>query len=234
MDIDLRVDLRALKRGLSDVRKKQLPFATAQALTVTAGHVGEGWIQEMKARLETPTPFTLGSVAVRGASKGRLVATVFVKDIAAAYLSPLIDGGPHALGKKKGLLNPKNVPLNQYGNLSRGKIAALKAKPNVFVGPVTLKSGQVVNGVWQRNDVARGARRKGGYGTKGSHHVKHNEAMGLTGYNNRTTLKLLVRFTDPLPAKPVLRFGERAAADVRRYFEPAFEKAFAHAMATAR
>lgn len=234
MDLQVKVDLRGLKRGLSDVKRKQLPYATALALTMTAGHVGEGWQEEIKADLDDPTPFTVNSVGVRGATKSRLVATVFIKDIAAAYLEPLTDGGPHFLGGKKGLLNPKNVTLNQYGNLTKGKLAALKAKGNVFVGPVTFKNGQTINGVWQRG--ARGRRKKvgrrgGEFGTKGKHHLKDNAAQGLS---SATTLKLLIRFTDPLEAKPVLRFQARTERDVLKYFEPSFAKAFNRAMATAR
>lgn len=232
MELDIQVDLRGLKKGMSSIFKKQLPFATAQALTMTAGAVGVAWQQEMRSKLDRPTPFTLNSVAVLPARKSNLVATVLLKDVAAAYLEPFVDGGPHALGGKKGMLTPKAVPLNQYGNLSRRKIAALKADKDVFVGPVRLKSGMVVSGVWKRGQ--RGERRKGGYGTKGSHNIKNNEAMGLKGYNNRTTLKLLVRFTDPEPVRQRLDFKGRAEAAVRKTFEPNFTKAFAAAMASAR
>lgn len=232
MEIGLKTDIRAYSKRMKDVQKRQLPFAIAQALTATAGHAGLAWQDEMATELDRPTPFTVNSVAVRGARKNNLVATVYVKDIAAAYLEPFVEGGPHYLGAKKGILAPKAVPLNQYGNISRRKIAQLKAKPNVFVGPVRLKSGQVVSGVWQR--PSPGERRKGGYGTMGSHHVKHNEGKGLGGYNNRTTLKLLVRFSDPLPVTQHLDFQGRAEKAVREFFQPSFEKAFAAALRSAK
>lgn len=212
MHLEVKVDLRSLKKDLRGVFKKQVPFATAQMLTMTAGEVGVAWQDEMSKKLDRPTPFTMGSVAVKPARKTNLIATVYLRPVAAAYLEPLVDGGPHFLGGKKGMLTPKGVATNQYGNLSKGKIAALKAKANVFTGPVTLRSGHVVSGVWQRPGPKR---------AKG-------KASGHVG------LKLLVRFTDPVEAKRVLRFNERAEVVVRDRCAPNFAKAFKAAMATSR
>lgn len=236
MTLEFRLDLSGYRKDMDAIVRKQLPFAQAQALTMTAGHVGLAWQDEMKGELDRPTPFTLNAVAVRPARKSNLTATVYVKDIAATYLEPFVDGGPHALGSKKGLLTPKNVALNAYGNLTRNKLATLKGKGNVFVGAVKFKSGEAVNGVWQRG--ARGSRRgrmgglrPGGYGTKGSHNLKHNRAMGLSA---ATTLKLLIRFSDPLPVTQRLDFRGRADVTVRDEYAAAFAKALANALATAR
>ena len=116
------------------------------------------------------------------------------------------------MGAKKGLLTPKNVPLNAYGNLTKGKLAALKGRAGVFVGPVKLRSGQVVNGVWQRNAKAKG---------------KGKAAGGQA-------LQLLIRFTDPQDVRQRLRFAAVAEATVRKYFEAEFARALTHALATAR
>jgi hypothetical protein len=231
-DVRFKVDLSKLKPAMRDVFKKQLPYATALALTATGGYVAKAWQDEEDQKLDRPTPFTKNSTVVVPARKAKLETVVFVKDIAAAYLQPFVVGGVHSLGKKKAILAPKNsLPLNAYGNLPRGKLASLKGRKDVFAGPVKLKSGLVISGVWQRGQ--RGERRKGGYGTKGSHNIKHNEAMGLTGYNNRTTLKLLIRFSDPLPVKPALRFHERAEQAVTAHFQEEFAKAWVKAKATA-
>lgn len=217
MQFEIKTDLKAFTKGMADVAKRQIPFAMANALTATAGRVGLDWQDEMRTHLDRPTPFTQNSVAVNGARKSNLVATVRIKDIAAAYLEPFVVGGPHFLGAKKGLLTPKNVPLNAYGNLSKGKLAALKAKPGVFVGQIRLKSGQVVNGVWQRDLVAK---RK----------AMRTKAPALAG---ATALKLLIRFTDPQPVKQHLAFYARAEASVRKHFDAEFAKAFAQAQRTA-
>lgn len=205
------VDLRDLHKGLNEVSRRQLPFAMAQALTITAGHVGVSWQGEMKAVLDRPSPFTVNAVAVRPARKALLIATVYVKDVAAEYLEPYVEGGTHFLGGKRGLLTPKAVPLNAYGNLTRNKLATLKAKSNVYVGAVKLRSGAAVSGVWQR-PTASARRRTGG----------------------RAALKLLIRFSDPLQVRQRLDFYGRAETVIRAQFASAFADAFEHAMATAR
>lgn len=229
MEYEVKVDLRDFKRGMTDLAKRQIPFATAQALTATARRAAEGWQEEMASVLDRPTPFTVKSVGVRAARKTTLIARVYLRDIAAEYLKPYVDGGQHFLGQKRGLLGPRNVPLNAYGNLPKSKLATLKAKPDVFVGPVTFKSGAVVNGVWQRGirGTRRGkmGRRTGAYGTKG----KHNQVAGAA-----TTLKLLIRFTDPQPVKQRLDFRGRTEATVRRHFAAEFDIALKAALASAR
>lgn len=215
MDLQFTVDMRGFRRGMDDIAKRQLPFATAQALTATAGRVGIAWQDEMRTELDRPTPFTINAVGVRPARKSAPVARVYVKDIAAQYLSPYVDGGPRFLGRKRGLLTPKAVPLNAYGNLTKRKLATLKARRDVFVGPVRLKSGQVVNGVWQR---------QGGKGRR--------KAKGAV--QGARALQLLIRFSDPTPPAQRLDFRGRAEAAVHRHFEAEFAKSLAHALATAR
>lgn len=216
MEQMLRVDLKGFSGPMRGIARQQLPFAIAQALTMTAGHAGLSWQDEMQNELDRPAPFTLGSVGVRPARKTTLIATVYIRDIAAAYLEPFVDGGTHYLGGKKGLLSPKNVGLNAYGNLTRNKLATLKGKSNVFVGGVKLRSGDMVNGVWQRASAAQQKR--------------HAKAKG----RGPAALKLLIRFSDPQRVTQHLDFIGRADAAVRQHFTSAFEDAFDHAMRTAR
>lgn len=216
MQLEIKTDLKAWSKGMKAIQTKQIPFAMANALTMTAGRVGQAWQGELKSQLDRPTPFTVNSVGVRAARKSNLKATIYIKDIAAQYLAPFVDGGPHFLGAKKGLLTPKNVPLNAYGNLPKSKLGALRGKPGVFIGPVRLKSGQVVNGVWQRAVAGKGRKAK---------------AAPLAGARSLT---LLIRFTDPQPVKQHLAFKARAEATVRKHFAQDFAAAFAHAMATAK
>lgn len=216
MDVAFRVDTRGVKAGLDDFAKKQLPFATALALTSTAGYVGEAWQDEMRDVLDRPTPFTLGAVAIRPAHKTRLIATVFIRPVAAQYLEPFVEGGVHFLGKKRGLLTPKAVPLNAYGNLSRNKLAQLKARKNVHIGAVRLRSGQVVNGVWQRSTKATRKR------------------LAKAGGDGGGTLKLLIRFSDPQRVTQRLDFAGRAEIAVRTHFVNELGKGLARALASAK
>lgn len=214
MDLTYEVDQGALKQGLKDIFKKQLPYARALALTADAYDVQVAWKDMIKSDLKEPTPFTVNSVAVLAARKSNPVAVVFLKDIAAEYLEPFVDGGRHALGKKQAILAPKNVALNQYGNLPRAKIAALKAEPNVYIGPITLKSGTTVNGVWQRSGPAKGR--------------ANSVAKG------QGTLKLLIRFSDPLPVTQRLPVYELTRQVVARNHERNFDRAWQLAVASAK
>ncbi|STI23609.1 Uncharacterised protein [Escherichia coli] len=133
---DLSSQLRQLQ--------KQIPFATAQAMTKVVRQIEAAQKTAFEQNLDNPTPFTVKSVGSVGARKNSLRAKVFVRDTAAGYLEPFEFGGAHKLNGGA-LLNPKDIKLNKYGNLPRNKLSQLKAKPNVFIGDV---GG--VNAVWQR------------------------------------------------------------------------------------
>lgn len=214
MQLAFQVDLSQLSKGFDDVTRRQLPFAMSLALTATAGEVGIEWQDEMVSVLDRPKPFTLNAVSVKPARKSDLRSTVYLREIAAEYLEPFVEGGPHFLGKKQAILAPKNVGLNRYGNLPRNKVATLKGKAGVYVGRVQLKSGKEISGVWQRPTEA--ARRR----------------VAKSG-GKAAALKLLIRFSDPLPVTQKLRFYERAEAVVAealtRHLGPALERALATA-----
>lgn len=221
--ISIKADFAKLSRSLSDIARKQIPFATAQALTAVARNVQAAEKEAIRNTFDNPTPFTVNSVGVRGATKATMTAVVFVKDIAAAYLEPFETGGAHKLNSRA-LLNPKGVNLNQYGNMPRGALARYRGRKDVFVGAVTFrKSGQTVSGVWQRPDY--GQRRDGGKGTKGALKDAHGVKSGL---------KLLVRFGDALPVKERLGYRERAQRIIERTWNKEFGRALGRAMGSAR
>lgn len=123
---------------------KQVPFAAAVALTKTAQSAAADVQQAMPTEIDRPIPFTVKSIGWQMATKATLRSAVFIRPLAAPYLAPLITGGV-AKPKKRALLDPTNVPLNQYGNLPRGKIKQLLARKDVFSGKV-----HGVPGIWQR------------------------------------------------------------------------------------
>jgi hypothetical protein len=125
-------DLRDLSAQLQSL-KKQIPFATAQALTSVARQIVAAEKTAFQRKLENPTPFTVNSVKSSGARKDNLTAKIFVMNTAAGYLEPFEFGGQHKLNGQT-LLNPKDIKLNKYGNLPRNKLSQLKAKSDVFVG----------------------------------------------------------------------------------------------------
>ena len=96
--------------------------------------------------------------------------------------------------------------MNQYGNLPKGRLATLKAKPNVFIGAVKTKKGLTINGVWQRP----------------------------TKRSGKSGLKLMIRFSDPSPVPARLHFADRALGIVRANARTEWDKAMTLALATAR
>ncbi|WP_175867874.1 hypothetical protein [Burkholderia diffusa] len=221
--ISVADDIAKIRKSLTDLEKRQLPFATANALTALAKNAQAAEKEAMPEVFDRPTPFTVNSVAVRGARKSNLEARVFIKDIAAAYLEPFEFGGNHKLlGSGRTWLNPKDkTQLNQYGNFSKTALKRLQARPDIFIGNIKTSSGETIGGVWRRPPSARVTKVKGKRGS-------------VVQGSPRGHLKLLVRFGDARPVKQLLEFGERAFEVVNDTFEREFEVAMNQAIATAK
>lgn len=222
--INVSADLRSLTRVLNDLERKQLPFASAQALTAVAKRVQAAEKAALPQVFDRPTPFTVNSIGVKAAKKSTQEALVFVKDIAAAYLAPYEFGGTHKLiGSGKTWLNPKDMALlNQYGNFSPAALKRLEGRPDIFVGSIKTKSGESIGGVWQRPTDVKAVKRSGRRG------------VALRGVNKTGHLKLLIRFGDAQPVRQHLDFGARARNVVAATYRAEFAAAFARAIATAR
>ncbi len=205
VNISIRADVKRLTRDLGALADKQIPFATSQALNELAGIVKAAEVANLQKTFPSATPFTLKSLAILKAKKGNPTVTIFIKDKTARYLEPFETGGRHVLNSRA-LLNPKDIDLNQYGNLPRGKLAALRGRSDVFIGPVKGNNGQSINGVWQRIPARKG------------------RSAGL---------KLLIRFGDALPVKQRLHYQSKASQVVAANIDRVFNGAMARAIATA-
>ncbi|MDH1088824.1 hypothetical protein N5C79_20185 [Pantoea brenneri] len=212
-------NIRELSGHLQKLQK-QIPFATAQALTSVARKIQAAEKTALSRKLENPTPFTVNAVGSAGARRDNLVAKVFVRDIAASYLEPFEFGGDHKLNSQA-LLNPKNIKLNKYGNLTRNKMAQLKAKPDVFVGEI-----DGVNGVWQRKKAMKGK--------KNAKRRKRSKNGARQPRQKQRAPKLLIRFGEALPVKPVLGYMDRAQTMAANLMQTELSRAMAAAMASAR
>lgn len=211
-------DLKDLSNQLKSL-SKQIPFAAATALTSVARKIQAAEKKGLSRKLENPTPFTVNAVGSTAARRDTLTARVFVKDVAASYLEPFEFGGVHKLNGRA-LLNPKNIKLNKYGNLTRNKLAQLKAKPNVFIGDI-----DGVNGVWQR---------KKGNGGKGKKRRKRSANGTRREPKKRPMPKLLIRFGDALPVQPTLGYFARAEAMAGGLLQSELNVAIKAAMESAR
>ncbi|HHQ2586654.1 TPA: hypothetical protein ACSPKR_004074 [Providencia rettgeri] len=212
-------NLTDLANQLRTIRK-QIPFATAQALTSTVRKIENAQKVALQRNLESPTPFTVKSIKSRGARKSDLRAKVFVMNIAAEYLTPFEDGGVHKLNGSA-LLNPKNIKLNKYGNLPRNKLSGLKAKDNTFIGELN-----GVNGVFQRKKAKKGR--------KGKKRLKRSPNGTRRDRQKQPAPKLLIRFGDALPVQPVLGYQDRAQRMAQALLPQEISRAISEAMRTAK
>lgn len=136
--------------------ERQLPFATALALTRTAQDVKRAEEAAIRTAFDRPTPYTMRSVFMRPATKQRLEAVVWLKDErategtpATAYLGPQVYGGERGLKRFERSLvkvghmkyGDRAVPaaaarLDSYGNMSRGQIVQIlsQLKANTLAG----------------------------------------------------------------------------------------------------
>lgn len=216
----LTIDTTAANRMMA-IAAKQIPFVTALALTDLARQVQRSENAAMATLFEHPRPFTANSTQYERATKERLNAVVFIRPEVAKYLQPYESGGLHVL---PGGLIPEPVDLkpDQYGQLPKGTLDRLKARPDIYIGPVTIK-GRVILGVWQRlqvnrKGVQRRKRLKGGRA--------YEPAQGA--------LRLLIRLGQNVPVAKRLDFEARAAKLVQANANAAFDAAWTKAMATAR
>lgn len=127
---------------------RQLPFATALALTWTAQDVLKDHQAAILRNYDRPTRNTVNGLYVKPATKTNLSAYVGLKDYnvkgnpTSRYLRPTIEGAPRehkgfeklliakgAMRRDEFAIPGSGEPLNSYGNISAGKI--VKALANL-------------------------------------------------------------------------------------------------------
>lgn len=139
------IDKLVRKGGQLDQSAAQERFAQAMALTWTARDAAKDVNAAIPRYLSDPVPFTKNAATFRPARKTLLESWVVIKPIQAKYLRFQIYGGTR-VPKKRALLVPSGVPLNQYGNIPRNTVKRLLARKGVFSGSV-----RGVGGIWQRD-----------------------------------------------------------------------------------
>ena len=101
MEYELKPDTKALSEGFTDLEKKQVPFATALAMTRTVQFAQQGIQKAMPALFDRPTPYTVSSLRIITAKKtdNPPRALVYIQDEApkgtpaVRYLFAEVEGG---------------------------------------------------------------------------------------------------------------------------------------------
>ena len=225
MSLTITVDTRAVSRMLTELQKKQLPYATSQALNRVAFAAQLHERLSIKQTFRQPRPFTQRSVLVGKATKSNLAATVSVRPEVAKYLAPYEFGGLHMV-PGKALLVPVHMRLDQYGQLTRTSVARLNAMAADKTSGVFFAEIHGVRGYWQRPKQARGAQRTGGHGTKGK--------LNGSAQGRKASLTLLAKVERPGPVHEHLNFVHTALQVVHELWPDELHAAIAAAVRSAR
>lgn len=141
---------------LTDLERKQIPFAVARALQ-KAAKIGAINLQaQIASRLDNPTPYTLNATFSTSPKKGEVKAYFGIKTNQATYLGPEFFGGQRNLRpfetKIAGLyaIATDNVPRNQHGNV-----------PLAVVNTIMKNAQAKTNGYYQTNRSIRYRDNKG-------------------------------------------------------------------------
>lgn len=157
LDLSFKKDIKRVTARLSRVQKKQVPFATALALTKTAQAIQRAETKQLDTKLDKPTKYTKGAIGYKSANKkSRLIsASVFVKDIQARYLKYQVFGGTRR-GKGQGTGVPVGAKLNVYGNIpGRRRKAAAWRKGQTLAKKSFIATISGIPGVWAKTGGKR-------------------------------------------------------------------------------
>lgn len=142
---DITQQIKAINKKLSKLAKKQIPFATSQALNDSAYQANKALKIQAAKKLDRPTKFTINAFQVKRSTKRNLVSTVFV-EAKREYLEWVIHGG----AKTGRLALPSSVRLNKFGNIPNRRKGIIK-KPNQFIATIN-----GTYGIWEKKRGGKG------------------------------------------------------------------------------
>jgi hypothetical protein len=196
--VNIKVDLKKATRFLTQLQRKQIPFAASLAMNRTAQAIQKVEKSKIKTDLDNPTPQTVKSIRVKRSTKRDLTAAVFILPAISKFLKFQIEGGTRSpRGRTEAV--PVGIRLNKFGNIigrRQGKLKKTLARVDTFSATIN-----GVAGIWQRG---RGRRR-------------NKEVKLLVAYENRVTYK---------PRFPFFRYAQRTLNRIwRAQFNQAMRQA---------
>lgn len=252
VQITISVDTRAVERALSDMQRRQLPFATSVALNDTARDVQLA-LRQGTSVFDRPSPKTVRGTRLTRSSKTNLVATVGLltrEDGVPVdeYLSAQVVGGSRAdkrselLLQRAGILPPgkqtrpgSGARLDAYGNMSRGQIVQILSFFRTFGGVAT--SGRA-RGRAGTVTASQAINRKQGAPRRALEFfvVREGQPGLATGIWQRTgrQIKPVLIFIDAPNYRPRYDFAGIATKTVAARINANFDRALKRALATAR
>lgn len=238
--IDVSDNIREVTRGLDDLARRQVPFATAQALTFTARSAAADLKREIGSVFDNPTSFISNSPFAAPATKAKLEATVGIRDkggrvAPAQYLKEHFSAGPR--GNK-----PMEKAMRAAGYLPAGWLAVPSddgVKKDAF-GNVSRATVARILGALKQGATARQGTNAfrlfvvpPGDKRKATRHL----APGIWSANRigeETALKPVFLFVQSARYTKVLDLHKTVGATVAREFERQFRVALQSALRSAR
>lgn len=255
MQLSIKTNFKDVSRWLGDVQK-QVPFATALALTKTAQEVREGHQKTMRQVFDRPTQFTLGSLYLQRATKQRLEARVWLKDGARKqhYLLPQIEGGYRppkrfeerlvrigVMGASERSVPGSAAQIDSSGNMSRGQIVKILSQlgSQGVHGDTSMATNSRRSRAKRARTqyfVSRGPGEYTGAGSwkNGKHQHLPRGIWERTVFSSGTAVRPVLIFVSRANYRKVFDFFGIANRVIGQRFEPNFTSAMQVALKTAR
>lgn len=238
-----------LERELTELERRQLPWAAIQAANRTAWQVREEWAKQMPRVFDRPTRLTLNAVVFDRATRNRPQAHVSVRDYAhkgtppARYLEPQVAGGGrrHKSFEKR-LIAAGLLPPDQFAVPGQG--AKLDAHGNIPGRTITavLSAMQAQFDPLQNRTEASTKRRRSKRRRRGGEYFAIKAPRGRlqpgvyervdTGFGSAVrSVLFFVKDVSYRPRYDIFGFAQHAYEDLFPFY---FERELASAVETAR
>lgn len=161
MRIVVKDTLKELSRDLTNIQKKQIPFAASQALNQLAYEIAKKVMPEKADQTFEggATAFTRKAFNYKKSTKRDLTAIVFINEAQNKYMQFMVQGGTRFPNKRAILVSTKQSKLNKYGNFPKGKVSQMLADKSKFFSGVPKGQSDKPAGIWER--YGRGSRAGG-------------------------------------------------------------------------
>ena len=239
MLIRVDFDVARFAARLDAIHTKQVPFAVARALTLTAQQARDQITAELPSIFDRPTPFTEKGFAIKSATKTDFTSAVFAKDIQAQYLLHEEIGGERTPAentriKSRALVLPAKIERDAFGGIPSGAIKALRQAVNDEATGNTRRAKAK-----RAAASAKASRERISY--SGVEGIAYLPGKGPKGGPGGFFLRLpghhisrLVSFEGKASYRPRFHYRERITATVQKSFVPNLIKALREAVATSR
>lgn len=230
--------LEELRRRLSDMGSRQVPFAAAKAITQTAKAVEARIQHDMAGAFKSASPYVKRATFSTSATKANLSATIGLKDQKpSGGTAPAVLLKEHFTGGLRG-----NKPFEKAIAALGGMPAGYRAVPgsgiklDAYGNPSRKEIGEMLGSLRSRMQVFKGRGKNTALvgffivpvGAKSHLHA------GIYKRVARGAIKAMFLFVSKAAYRKVMDMERSAREVVAREFQPNFDAAFTEAMRTAR